>query len=64
MKLSSSILVILGFVALASCEVFFEEKFLDGKRDDSCCWVLAGDDGEKLKQIMLITSIFQRQQFD
>lgn len=32
MKLSSSLLVILGFVALANCEVFMEEKFLDGKQ--------------------------------
>lgn len=39
MKFSSS-LVILGAVALASCEVFFEEKFLDGEWN--CCWVLAG----------------------
>jgi hypothetical protein len=31
MKLSSSLIVILGAVALASCEVFFEEKFLDGE---------------------------------
>lgn len=52
MKLSASILVILGFVALACAEVYFEEKFVDGKRDDifyvNCCWVLAGDDDEKL----------------
>lgn len=40
MKLSSSLLVVLGLVALASCEVFFEEKFLDGKAI-SC--VFAGD---------------------
>lgn len=32
MRLTSSLLVILGAVALANCEVFFEEKFLDGKR--------------------------------
>lgn len=31
MKLSSSLIVILGAVALVSCEVFFEEKFLDGE---------------------------------
>lgn len=31
MKLSSSLLVILGFIALANCEVYFEEKFLDGE---------------------------------
>lgn len=31
MKLSSSLLVILSAVALANCEVFYEEKFLDGK---------------------------------
>jgi hypothetical protein len=29
----------------------------------NCCWVLAGDDGEKLMKISLISSIFQRQQF-
>lgn len=32
MKFSSSLLVILGAVALANCEVFFEEKFSDGKQ--------------------------------
>lgn len=32
MKLSSSVIVILGAIALASCEVFFEEKFLDGEK--------------------------------
>lgn len=31
MKLSSSLLVILGAIALANCDVFYEEKFLDGK---------------------------------
>lgn len=40
MKLSSSLLVVLGLVALSHCDVFFEEKFLDGKAI-SC--VLAGD---------------------
>lgn len=56
MKLSSSLLVILGFIALANCEVYFEEKFLDGKFKTQtimgiCCWVLAGDEGEKLMKI-------------
>lgn len=34
MKLSSSLIVILGAVALVSCEVFYEEKFLDGECDN------------------------------
>lgn len=45
MKLSPSLIVILSAVALVSCEVFFEEKFLDGElnvRDDSlCCCLIA-----------------------
>lgn len=32
MKVLSRILVILGAISLVSCEVFFEEKFDDGKR--------------------------------
>lgn len=50
MKLSSSLLVILGAIALANCEVFFEEKFLDGKLTAwiNSCWVLAGDDDERI----------------
>lgn len=31
MKTVSKVLVLLGAVALVSCEVFFEEKFVDGK---------------------------------
>lgn len=44
MRVCSSLVVILGAIALANCEVFFEEKFLDGKRN--CCWTFAGDDIE------------------
>lgn len=61
MKLSASILVVLGFVALACAEVYFEEKFLDGKRGINCCWVLAGDDDEKLAEIAIKASIFYPQ---
>lgn len=31
MKTVSKVLVLLGAVALVSCEVYFEEKFADGK---------------------------------
>lgn len=31
MKLSPSLIVILSAVALVNCEVFYEEKFLDGE---------------------------------
>lgn len=56
MKLSSSLIVILGAVALANCEVFFEEKFLDGKRKcRNCCWVLAGDDGGSLRKLLVVS---------
>jgi hypothetical protein len=58
--------VILGFVALASAEVYFEEKFLDGKRETVVkivVGVLAGDDGEELMKLSSIVSIFLRQQF-
>lgn len=55
MKLSSSLVVILGAIALANCDVFFEEKFLDGEcRREVVVGVLAGDYVEFFMKLVFI----------
>jgi len=45
MKLSSSLLVIFGAIALAHCDVFYEEKFLDDSWEKN--WVYSKHEGKE-----------------